>query len=127
MKTTVKELMQESGVAFGTSGARGLVSAMTDRVCYGYTAGFLGYMAEQGEFAPGGEVALAGDLRPSTPRILAACAQRVRDMGGSRFLRLCPNPCAGALCLCARHSLADGHGQPHSRRPQRDQVLSLGR
>jgi phosphomannomutase len=82
MKTTVKELMQESGVAFGTSGARGLVSAMTDRVCYGYTAGFLGYMAEQGEFAPGGEVALAGDLRPSTPRILAACAQRVRDMGG---------------------------------------------
>lgn len=99
MKTTVKELMQESGVAFGTSGARGLVSAMTDRVCYGYTAGFLGYMAEQGEFAPGGEVALAGDLRPSTPRILAACARAVRDMGGIPvFCGYVPTP---ALALFA--------------------------
>ena len=70
----VRDLMQESGVAFGTSGARGLVSAMTDRVSYGYTTGFLGYLAEIGEFAPGAEVALAGDLRPSTPRILRACA-----------------------------------------------------
>ena len=82
MTVTVKDLMLECGVAFGTSGARGLVSAMTDRVCYGYTAGFLGFMAEQGEFAPGGKVALAGDLRPSSPRILAACARAVHDMGG---------------------------------------------
>lgn len=82
MTITVKDLMLECGVAFGTSGARGLVTAMTDRVCYGYTAGFLGYMAEQGEFAPGGEVALAGDLRPSSPRILAACARAIRDLGG---------------------------------------------
>jgi phosphomannomutase len=82
MAITVKQLMQESGVAFGTSGARGLVSAMTDRVCYGYTAGFLRHMADEGEFSPGGKVALAGDLRPSTPRILAACARAVRDLGG---------------------------------------------
>ena len=79
---TVSALMQESGVAFGTSGARGLVSAMTDRVCYGYTLGFLQYLAELGEFAAGGEVALAGDLRPSTPRLLRACAQAIRDAGG---------------------------------------------
>lgn len=79
---TVAALMAESGVQFGTSGARGLVSAMTDRVCHGYTQGFLRYLAELGEFAPGSEVALAGDLRPSTPRIMAACAQAVRDMGG---------------------------------------------
>lgn len=79
---TVAQLMAECGVQFGTSGARGLVSAMTDRVCHGYTQGFLRYLAELGEFATGGEVALAGDLRPSTPRIMAACAQAVRDMGG---------------------------------------------
>ncbi|MDE2302635.1 MAG: phosphomannomutase [Sphingomonadales bacterium] len=85
--------MQESGVAFGTSGARGLVSAMTDRVCHGYTAGFLGYLAEEGEFAPGGRVALAGDLRPSTPRILAACAQAIRAMGGQpEFCGYVPTP-----------------------------------
>ncbi len=91
--------MAASGVAFGTSGARGLVSAMTDRVCYGYTAGFLGYLSEQGEFAVGGEVALAGDLRPSTPRILAACAQAVRDCGGVPvFCGYVPTP---ALALFA--------------------------
>ena len=55
---------------------------MTDRVCYGYTRGFLSYLAEVAEFAPGREVALAGDLRPSTPRILRACAQAIRDAGG---------------------------------------------
>lgn len=79
---TVKDLMAESGVAFGTSGARGTVIAMTDRVCYGYTRGFLAYLTSLGEFQPGGRVALAGDLRPSTPRILAACARAVRDSGG---------------------------------------------
>jgi phosphomannomutase len=99
MMITVKALMQECGVAFGTSGARGLVSAMTDRVCYGYTAGFLGHMADAGEFVRGGKVALAGDLRPSTPRILAACARAIRDSGGVPvFCGYVPTP---ALALYA--------------------------
>ena len=80
--TTVNEVMAASGVAFGTSGARGLVSAMTDYVCYAYTVGFLQAMAAVGEFGPGGQVALAGDLRPSSPRIMAACAAAISDMGG---------------------------------------------
>ncbi|KLE36146.1 phosphomannomutase [Aurantiacibacter luteus] len=74
--------MAESEVAFGTSGARGTVAAMTDRVCHGYTVGFLRYLASIGEFSPGDRVALSGDLRPSTPWILAACAAAVEDMGG---------------------------------------------
>jgi phosphomannomutase len=82
MAITVADLVQSSGVAFGTSGARGLVSAMTDQVCHGYAAGFLAYLTAQGLWQPGGSVALAGDLRPSTPRILAACALAVKDMGG---------------------------------------------
>lgn len=100
---TVGELMAESGVAFGTSGARGTVVAMTDRVCHGYTTGFLRYLATLGEFAPGARVALAGDLRPSTPRILAACAQAVRDLGGVPiYCGLVPTP---ALAL---HAFAQG-------------------
>ena len=67
--------MAQSGVAFGTSGARGEVVAMTDRICFAYTAGFLQHLRASGEFAAGTRVALAGDLRPSTPRILAACAE----------------------------------------------------
>ena len=96
---TVQELMQTSGVAFGTSGARGKVNAMTDRVCYGYTRGFLAYMTEQGEFSAGKHVALAGDLRPSTPRILSACASAIRDAGGvPEFCGYVPTP---ALALHA--------------------------
>ncbi len=90
---TVQDLIEESGVGFGTSGARGLVSAMTDRVCYGYTTGFLSYLKEIGEFGPGREVAFAGDLRPSTPRILQACAQAIRDAGGAPvFCGFVPTP-----------------------------------
>ncbi len=100
---TVGELMAESGVAFGTSGARGTVVAMTDRVCHGYTIGFLRYLATLGDFVPGTKVALAGDLRPSTPRILAACAQAVRDMGGEPvYCGLVPTP------TLALHAFAQG-------------------
>lgn len=96
---TVETLMRASGVAFGTSGARGEVAAMTDLVCYGYVRGFLSYLSELGEFARGTEVAFAGDLRPSTPRILAACAKAIRDAGGlPMFCGFVPTP---ALALFA--------------------------
>ncbi len=98
-KITVQALMEESGVAFGTSGARGEVTAMTDQVCYAYTSGFLSYLAELGDFSEGGRVAIAGDLRPSTPRILAACARAIRDSGGVPvFCGYVPTP---ALALFA--------------------------
>lgn len=76
------DLMEQSGVKFGTSGARGLASAMTDGVCHAYTSGFLSFLEESNELKRAGEsVAIAGDLRPSTGRIMAAVAQAVRDMG----------------------------------------------
>ena len=63
----VEDLMASSGVKFGTSGARGLASDMTDLVCYVYTKGFLQYLASIGELnKPGTEIAIAGDYRPST-------------------------------------------------------------
>lgn len=90
---SVSELMKQSGVAFGTSGARGLVSAMTDRVCYGYAMGFLRHLMVQKNWQSGGVVALAGDLRPSTPRILAPCAAAVRALGGTpEFCGFVPTP-----------------------------------
>ena len=51
MGETVKisDLMVQSGVKFGTSGARGLADDMTDRVCYAYTAAFIQYLEETGE------------------------------------------------------------------------------
>ena len=77
----VSDLMALSGVGFGTSGARGLADAMTDRVCYLYTVGFLQYLEKAGAIHPGDAVALAGDHRPSTPRILLAAARAIGDLG----------------------------------------------
>ncbi len=77
----VAELMAESGVAFGTSGARGRVEDMTDRVCYAYTAAFLKHLEGRGEAKPGGRVGLGGDLRPSTSRILRAVSAAARGRG----------------------------------------------
>lgn len=79
---SIADLMTQSGVAFGTSGARGLVIAMTDRVCFAYTCAFLQHLADIGQFKAGQHVAIAGDLRPSTPRIMAACAAAIRHMSG---------------------------------------------
>ena len=95
----IAQWMQHSGVAFGTSGARGLVTAMTDAVCFAYTVGYLKHLATLGEFAPGTQVAVAGDLRPSTPRILRACVAAIESMGGiAVFCGFVPTP---ALCLHA--------------------------
>jgi phosphomannomutase len=82
MKIKINDLMRQSGVKFGTSGARGLAAEMTDQVCYTYSKGFLQYLEESGELKKNGEpVAIAGDLRPSTGRIMAAVAKAASDMG----------------------------------------------
>lgn len=73
----IQTLMDSSGVRFGTSGARGLVSDMTDQVCLAYTLAFL----EAVKAPAGAQVALGMDLRPSSPRIAAACAQAIRQAG----------------------------------------------
>jgi phosphomannomutase len=82
MKTSIRALMTETGVKFGTSGARGLVTEMTDRVCHAYTKGFLQYLAQIGQVrAPGHAVAVGGDLRPSTSRIMEAVFRAIEDFG----------------------------------------------
>ncbi len=72
----IDELMSQTGVRFGTSGARGLVADMSDEVCYAYTAAFLQCVAGTAD-----KVVLGHDLRPSSPRIAAACAAAIHDSG----------------------------------------------
>lgn len=73
----VRQLMDQSGVHFGTSGARGLACDMTAPVCFAYTAAFLQVVAPP----PGTRVALGLDLRPSSPHIAGACAAAIRAAG----------------------------------------------
>jgi phosphomannomutase len=76
-------------VRFGTSGARGLVKSMSNEVCYAYTAAFLRALGRPGT----GTVVLGHDLRPSSPRIAAACAAAVADAGGElAYVGALPTP-----------------------------------
>jgi phosphomannomutase len=80
MKASIANLMDKSGVKFGTSGARGLVSEMTDQVCYLYTQAFLLHQIQTFKNL-NMQVAVGGDLRPSSPRIMAAAARAATDLG----------------------------------------------
>ena len=74
----IRDVMKNSGVAFGTSGARGLVSTMTDEVCAAYALAFLSAIGQA--FAIN-RIALGIDLRPSSPRIARACASALHHAG----------------------------------------------
>lgn len=79
--TSISYLMNSSGVAFGTSGARGLVSNMTNEVCFAYTLGFLQCLDNDEQKTNVKKVAIGGDLRESTPRIMQACMAAAKSLG----------------------------------------------
>ncbi|MDR1140158.1 MAG: phosphomannomutase [Planctomycetaceae bacterium] len=82
MKVIIDQLMSQSGVKFGTSGARGLVADMSDFVCFAYTLGFLQYAVhEVAHTSENNRVAVAYDLRESSPRIARAVRKAVRHFG----------------------------------------------
>lgn len=72
------EVIRASGIAFGTSGARGLVSAFSDDVCRAFATAFVAVMARCHAFD---RVALGIDLRPSSPQMAAACAAAITATG----------------------------------------------
>jgi len=74
---SLRDIIATSNVRFGTSGARGLVVDMTDEVCFAYTLAFLKVINAKA----GSSVALAIDLRPSSPSIAAACAAAIECAG----------------------------------------------
>jgi phosphomannomutase len=68
-------------LAFGTSGLRGLVKDITDLEAYINVKGALRYLLNIGDMPAANKVVLAGDLRPSTDRIMRACMQAILDCG----------------------------------------------
>ena len=72
----------ERGVGFGTSGVRATVEALTDEVCFAYAAAFLDVLDRRGPAPAGGRtVAIGHDLRPSSPRMAAACLAACASRG----------------------------------------------
>lgn len=78
---------------FGTSGLRGLSSALTDTLCARYTRAFLSGGDHDGL------VLIGGDLRKSTPRIMQAVARGARSLGLQ--VRMCGTLPTPALALAA--------------------------
>ncbi len=81
MEISINRLMNDSGVKFGTSGARGLVADMNDRVCFTYALAFLRYAASKPGEPKFQSVAVACDLRQSSPRIVRAVCRAVEELG----------------------------------------------
>ncbi|PJE53283.1 phosphomannomutase [Marinomonas sp. BSi20584] len=64
----VKQLSDELGVAFGTSGVRGLVKDLTPVLCFAFVRSFLQTVCPSAS-----SVAIGMDLRPSSSDIAKAC------------------------------------------------------
>lgn len=71
-------VIAESGIAFGTSGARGLVVDFTPEVCAAFTHAFVAVMRRDFSFT---HMALAIDNRPSSLRMAMACAAALQHAG----------------------------------------------
>lgn len=78
-RNSIRYFINNSDVRFGTSGLRGLVDQMSDELCYAYVTAFL--HAVVGNEEADKSVVLGHDLRPSSPRIAAACAKAIMDSG----------------------------------------------
>ena len=77
----------DRGVGFGTSGVRATVEALTDEVCFAYAAAFLDVLQRRGPAPAGGRtVAIGHDLRPSSPRMAAACLAACASKGARVIL-----------------------------------------
>ncbi|MEZ8474691.1 phosphomannomutase [Vibrio cyclitrophicus] len=73
-----KNVIQESGIQFGTSGARGLVEQFTANVCAAFTHAFITGIQSSFDFK---QVAIAIDNRPSSPAMAQACIKAVYQLG----------------------------------------------
>ncbi|MEP3351536.1 MAG: phosphomannomutase [Marinomonas sp.] len=88
MNKQVKVLSEELGVAFGTSGVRGLVKDLTPKLCFAFVASFL-----QGVCSGSKRVAVGLDLRPSSPDIAKACIAAIEKSGAEAvYCGVIPTP-----------------------------------
>ena len=70
-------IIQDSGVAFGTSGARGLVTQFTPNVCAAFSLAFVASIKEIFTFK---KIAIAIDNRPSSYAMAQACASALQSI-----------------------------------------------
>lgn len=72
------DIIKNSGIQFGTSGARGLVSQFTPEVCAAFTHAFIASIKDRFDFT---SMAIAIDNRPSSSEMAKACIQAIQNCG----------------------------------------------
>ncbi|MBM4902278.1 phosphomannomutase [Vibrio parahaemolyticus] len=72
------KVIAESGIQFGTSGARGLVEHFTPEVCEAFSHAFLTTVANDFDFT---KVAVAIDNRPSSYAMAQSCIEAIKSRG----------------------------------------------
>ncbi len=70
--------IKNSGIQFGTSGARGLVSQFTNESCVAFTHAFINNIKGKFDFS---QIAIAIDNRPSSEFIAIACIEAIKQQG----------------------------------------------
>lgn len=80
MSLVLEQVIAQSNIAFGTSGARGLVTDFTEQVCAAFAQSFVTVMQRSFSFK---RIAIGIDNRPSSPQMSAACAGVLESMGYS--------------------------------------------
>jgi phosphomannomutase len=116
---------------FGTSGVRALVKDLTDLEVFSLTLGAIRYLTSTGKLQahvlPPAQlqIPLAGDLRPSTDRLLRATARAILDAGhGVDYLGKLPTPALtfyalqqgiASFMITGSHIPADRNGQKANR------------
>lgn len=88
--SSICEILANSGISFGTSGARGLVSDFSDEVCAAFAQSFVNVMQQSFNFE---SIAFGIDNRPSSPKIAAACIGALKSIGYDvEFYGVLPTP-----------------------------------
>ncbi|MCE2572809.1 phosphomannomutase [Motilimonas eburnea] len=75
---SAQQIINDSGIAFGTSGARGLVKDFSAPVCGAFTLAFIEVMRASYTF---NRIAIAIDNRPSSPEMALACMAAANSLG----------------------------------------------
>ncbi|RJX72373.1 phosphomannomutase [Vibrio sinensis] len=90
-------VIKNSGVTFGTSGARGLVEQFSPEVCVAFTYAFIKSIKERFVF---NTVAIAIDNRPSSPVMAQACMKALEQLGlNVNYYGVVPTPALAYVAM----------------------------
>lgn len=92
-----KEQLNNSNIAFGTSGARGLVKNFTPEVCAAFTIAFIEVMKQDFSFDT---IAVGIDNRPSSTQIALDCLNAIESQGIEAInYGVLPTPALAYTCI----------------------------